>query len=456
MGEMDAPWAMRTEWAGPARWGSRAEGSQLWGRVGGPGRSGLLSVALLVGFLAGIWSRPALAGLWQRDSLALQARDDGNMVIRLYRALERARRKAEPGRSAALQIVLKKIRAALAANQDKAVVWYLLGLTLENLQSKEALAALLEARRRGATGALAEGISFHLALLYVRRHRCDKALEEYRRTRALLSSDSDRAVVAANEAECQMTLGRLSQALDGYRRALRLAPGSLGGRWGLAVALDRQGRTREALAMARAARAGDPKLTALVGPGVFFVPAVEVEYYLAMAALASGDERDAALHWRKYLDGFPDSLWRIPAGRHLVRLGVRPRGHRVVLQPVAARQGALRISSVMRRIVSKAVMRCMVRRRSDPMMELRMRLDFVVGRDGRVRSVALWPPGPWRSCLADALVGRAFSSAGSVARQVRLMVLFLLDWGTRPGSSPATSLERRRPGHSGGAGGSRD
>lgn len=421
----------------PSAWGGSPAGGWRGQR--------LFGATVLVGLLLGVL--PARANLWEPDSLAALETDGPRLIVRLYGRLERAKHLPGPKRRPELRRVLVQVRSAVESHRDRAIYWYLLGLTLAELDASSAASAFLESRRLGASGALESGISFYLALIYVKRHRCDLALAEYRRSMDTSTNDESRAVISANAAECEMTLGRLDRAIAGYRRALSLNPASSGARWGLAVALDRDGRRAAALRVARAALVSDPKRRSLVGPGVFFVPPVEVEYYLAVADLAAGRKQAAVRHWKKYLDGFPDSIWRSRARDHLLRLGQRPTGWRVLVRRrksgAASPHLPASVSAVLRRGVERCLSTGALLRGSEVHLWLRLLPD----RRGRVGSVFVWPSGSWRSCLSKALVGRSLGT--SMRAAVDLSVFRLEDWGSgRDGAweidEPALDGQTRR------------
>lgn len=105
-----------------------------------------------------------------------------------------------------------------------------------------------------------------------------------------------RATATLNLAEAEMRLGDLKLAIATYEEAIRIASMLPSGAsahettalamWGLAVALDRAGETGRAKAEAARAASIDPNRAILGGPHVFFVPAYEIDWYLALGAAA--------------------------------------------------------------------------------------------------------------------------------------------------------------------------
>jgi len=148
-----------------------------------------------------------------------------------------------------------------------------------------------------------------------------------------LADDRSRVVAMMNMGEAEMRVGTIDDALGTFREVLRLCgelPNTTGvsqtyvlGLWDVAVALDRSGDPHGALEAASKARqmgvqgsAGLPVTgSALIAhdPSVFFVPAWEREWYLALDAMAAArdakDVREAAAwwdaadrHWETYVD----------------------------------------------------------------------------------------------------------------------------------------------------------
>ncbi|MDQ3034830.1 MAG: tetratricopeptide repeat protein, partial [Myxococcota bacterium] len=220
-------------------------------------------------------------------------------------------------------------------------------------RTDEAIAAYEELRRVDPDYH-ADRVAFELALLRSRRGEHTEAVAEYRRVidAAMLDpapppyaiTDRERqlarlyvavspATAHLNLAENTMMIGDLDSAIAAYRRAADLSSDDPVTRvlalWGLALALDRSGDTRDAMATARRAIQGDPypvdvpplgidhqahgPMAILHGHGVFFEPAYELDAYdaigwEAMASGLSGADREellrrARLAWTAYLTG---------------------------------------------------------------------------------------------------------------------------------------------------------
>ena len=174
----------------------------------------------------------------------------------------------------------------------------------------------------------------YLGYAYAHLDRPRDELDVWRRYIPKLTDDRSRVVDTMNMGEAEMRLGRVDDALETFRDVLRLC-GQLPNTstpnstyvltlWDLAVALDRSGDPRAAVETAAKASAivtiGSSQLPmsgrSIIAqdPAVFFVPAWEREWYLALASSAAArdatDVRDAAAmwadaehHWDSYVQG---------------------------------------------------------------------------------------------------------------------------------------------------------
>ena len=178
-----------------------------------------------------------------------------------------------------------------------------------------------------------------LALAYAHAKRGEQAGERdaYRAYLALETNERRRVTAWLNLAEAEMHLGRLAEAVEGYREAMRLAASlpfspslqesSTLALWGLAVALDRSGDGAGSREQAELAIRWDPG-EQLIGhsPNVFFVPAYERQWYLALAAMAHasvakeareavGHLRIAEGHWTVYVQSASEKDRWLPLAR---------------------------------------------------------------------------------------------------------------------------------------------
>jgi hypothetical protein len=123
-----------------------------------------------------------------------------------------------------------------------------------------------------------------------------------------------------NLAEANMRSHRLTEAIDGYREVEQLSAAMVAGStetgvlavWGLALALDRQGDARGAAEQARIVSRMDPedllreRRPVIDSSQVYFVPAYEKFWYLALAATEdakqAGNAEASAKAWRHAVD----------------------------------------------------------------------------------------------------------------------------------------------------------
>jgi tetratricopeptide (TPR) repeat protein len=197
---------------------------------------------------------------------------------------------------------------------------------------QRAVTELKRARELDASGAEAARIAFELGIVYSRLAAFDDALAEYDRALKLVETqrlpmqlDDDRtSMLYGNSAETLMALGRLDEAIARYRLAVDHAP--VGDRewqlaeWGLGVALDRDEQGEKAHASIKLALDRDPTMGQLSSNDVFFEPAGEKLYYVAMGHEVAGDCAQALTSWRGFLAGSPTSRWARRARGHVQRL----------------------------------------------------------------------------------------------------------------------------------------
>lgn len=215
-----------------------------------------------------------------------------------------------------------------------------LGLCYERLgHHVQAAEVLAEALERWPDHRLAEEGWVQYAFANAHLGHPEEERRGYEKYLAIVTEVPRRLVPTLNLAEADMRAGDLDRAAAGYREVLRQTarlPNTVGNaqtsalaQWGLAVALDRQGdvfggarAAGEATQMdppgrdtnSYAGRSRDRTPVILDESSVFFVPAYERTWYLALGeaalAKAEADPRRALGHWRsteafweKYLAG---------------------------------------------------------------------------------------------------------------------------------------------------------
>lgn len=176
-----------------------------------------------------------------------------------------------------------------------------------------------------------------LAICYARLGRYPEEIKAYGEALALEPHAQMRALLFANRAEGHMVLGDLPAAIDGYRAALA-ALGSLDmfrygvtTLWGLAVALDRSGDLDGAIEHIQLARTYDRSDRQINGPGWFYVPEYDEDWYAALGYWAAarsaelGAVRADSYHkaitaWESYIARAPATdLWLPMAKARLAR-----------------------------------------------------------------------------------------------------------------------------------------
>jgi tetratricopeptide (TPR) repeat protein len=231
------------------------------------------------------------------------------------------------------QIQLELARALLeqadAAHSPDVRLRFDLGVVYERLGDAQerddlherAVAVLAPALDAAADHPAATAALQYLAYAYAHLDKAREELAAWRRYVPRVIDDRFRVVDMMNMGEAEMRLGLVDDALGTFREVLRMC-GQLPNTstpnstyvltlWDLAVALDRSGDPRGAVDTAAKASAmvtiGSTRLPRpgrwiiASDPKVFFVPAWEREWYLALASSAAArdahDARDAAVEW---------------------------------------------------------------------------------------------------------------------------------------------------------------
>ena len=176
-----------------------------------------------------------------------------------------------------------------------------------------AIATLREVVETAPDTALAHRANLSIAFSHAKLNQQELERDAYR---AFLVEEVDperRVIPTLNLAEAEMRSGNLSGAIEGYQEANRLANEyqhvesmrlSL---WGLAVAYDRNGETGYARETTKRALVEDPnEYLITLDPNVFFVPAYERYWYLALSATIRAEETPAlrtkaATYWKNYV-----------------------------------------------------------------------------------------------------------------------------------------------------------
>jgi tetratricopeptide (TPR) repeat protein len=204
---------------------------------------------------------------------------------------------------------------------------------------ERAVELLKKARAVDVKQVEAEHIAFELGIVYSRLGHFKEALAEYETARTLWPSEREangwddesvsRSILFSNSAETLMALGRIQDAIGRYRVARDMVRPFLPtesaalawelAEWGLGVALDRDDQLEAARASVASALERDPNMMHLRADDVFFEPAGEQFYYLALGHEVAGDRDEAIAAWQKYLAS-SDARYSRRAKAHLESL----------------------------------------------------------------------------------------------------------------------------------------
>lgn len=140
----------------------------------------------------------------------------------------------------------------------------------------------------------------------------------------LPASGSGHVLVLGNLAETHMMLGNLDAAIQTYFAATKYGASS-STLYGLAVALDRDERTGDALQLIRAQgiEAYEHFQLEFRKNNVFFVPIGEEQYYFALCDEAFGQADTAIEHWKAFIVSKAHPQFQPRAKEHLDRLLAR-------------------------------------------------------------------------------------------------------------------------------------
>ncbi|MDI1445102.1 hypothetical protein [Polyangium sp. 6x1] len=216
----------------------------------------------------------------------------------------------------------------------------------------EAIRVLLTVAHGSAPPAITSNAWNELAIAYAVLGKRDQEVHAYGEALAHEPLGHHRAVLFANRAESYMGMGRLDDAIQGYREALRsLLPIEMfqygvTALWGLAVATDRDGDLDGALASIALARAYDRDDRKIHEPSWFFSPPHDEAWYEALGAWSTARSSDlgavraeaytrAIDAWEAYLERAPDDDRWAPLGR--VRLEACKKERERVLQAARRR-----------------------------------------------------------------------------------------------------------------------
>ncbi len=178
--------------------------------------------------------------------------------------------------------------------------------------------APLDPRLSGGPGSILFSRALIHTKLATRAHLTAAARDYEAIVRRTDGSGEELSVVWGNLAETYMMVGRLDDSVDAYKEALR-SGGRISTWYGLAVALDRDGRSALARDVILAQGQGGFRL--FVGDvsnrNTFYVPRGEVFCYFALAEESLGLFDEALDHWNKYVASGAHPQYQPRAKEHI-------------------------------------------------------------------------------------------------------------------------------------------
>jgi tetratricopeptide (TPR) repeat protein len=237
---------------------------------------------------------------------------------RCHELCERGRRLKD---SSAQPDALRLFSEATRLCPDDAEPFALLGEALIDAGDFPAAGPPLERARvlLGDEGGEAE-LAFHLAFTRALAGELDGSLVEYRRALALGGLGlSNNWLLYYNLGDTLMALGRLAEATDAYRRAVRASPLKPITHVALAVAYDRDQQVERAKSEIGIALSQDPSLNTVQSDQYIFVPAADRHYYLALGFSTRGLRSRARYELRQFLRELPDGPFSARARERLAQ-----------------------------------------------------------------------------------------------------------------------------------------
>ena len=150
------------------------------------------------------------------------------------------------------------------------------------------------------------------------------SLVEYRRAEALGGLGTDEWLLQYDLGDDLMALGRLGEAIEAYRKAVRLSSEVLP-RFALAVALERDDQIERSNRELVLALGRDSQLQQLRSPRFVFLPPEDVHYYLYLVFDSRNQRAEARAELEEFLRALPSSPYAPRARAHLRRLSDQSR-----------------------------------------------------------------------------------------------------------------------------------
>ena len=298
-------------------------------------RALIIAACLLLG------SSSARAGVWQRATNVEHAKN-ATTSSQAEALIEKAHAAAKMGRTAERLLILREARALLdkagaatssnvETRRQLAGVYYGLHQLQGDVADLRRAADLLTwVGQRKLPKLIRVEVMADLALCHARLGQHAKEVAAYDDAIAHAGPPEQLAILLANQAEGYMALGKLRDAISGYRESLRVVPmigmAKLGvtTHWGLAVALDRSGDLRSAMIQIRDARVYDPHDLRINGDDWIYVPAHDEHWYRALGnwqhARVATDDRTRIARYQQAIAEYARYIDRAPEGDRWISL----------------------------------------------------------------------------------------------------------------------------------------
>jgi tetratricopeptide (TPR) repeat protein len=278
-------------------------------------RPGVIAVGLVLGLSLAL--PPSLANA--RGSLWEDVAHPNRR--RCAQLLEEANRRKENDTQAALAAARKAVEACPDEREVLQTAGKLLLAAHEYVEGRQRLErARALSERTPAPREQELELALHLGFAREVSGDLEGAIEEHRRLEAMGGLPSpNQYLVHYDLGDELMATGRLSEAIDEYRRAATLAPDKPVVRLALAVALDRDEQLDKSRFELSGALTIDPQLKALAAKEYVFVPPADVHYYRALALLERGASAEARLAFRAFLVELPDGPYSAHARQRLAQ-----------------------------------------------------------------------------------------------------------------------------------------
>jgi tetratricopeptide (TPR) repeat protein len=239
---------------------------------------------------------------------------------RCTRAVEDAQHLLEARTSQAREAAIRALTAAAPSCPTSTALFTVLGRELVVGGDFGAARSALERARSLTPDGSDHDAQLAFQLGFVRAMTGDLAgsLAEYRRAEALGGLGDEQWLLEYDLGDDLMALGRLEEAIDHYRRSVRLAPAhETMPRFALAVALVRDDQIDRSRAELDLALARDGQLRALNSGRFHFLPPGDEHYYRFLAARARGQTQFARRSLEAFLIAIPDGPYSARARAHL-------------------------------------------------------------------------------------------------------------------------------------------